>query len=61
MYATILGEGKSIDFKVGGDRQAYLVCLEGEADAGAIHLNTRDALEIVKEDVSIATKVGNAI
>ncbi len=58
VYATILGEGKSIDFKVGGDRQAYLVCLEGEADAGVIHLNTRDALEILKEDVRIATQDG---
>ncbi len=56
VYAAILGAGRSINFKVGGDRQAYLVCLEGEADVGAIHLNTRDALEIIKEDVCIATK-----
>jgi redox-sensitive bicupin YhaK (pirin superfamily) len=53
VYATILGEGKNIDFTVGGDRQAYLVCLEGEADVGGIRLHTRDALEIIKEDVHI--------
>jgi redox-sensitive bicupin YhaK (pirin superfamily) len=57
-YATILSAGKSADFKVGGDRQAYLVCLEGEADLGGIHLNARDALEIVKEDVAITTSGG---
>ncbi|MDR1689892.1 MAG: pirin family protein [Clostridiales bacterium] len=57
-YATILSAGGGIDFKVGADRQAYLVCLEGEADIGGIHLNTRDALEIIKEDVTISTKEG---
>ncbi|MDR2909233.1 MAG: pirin family protein [Oscillospiraceae bacterium] len=57
-YATILGAGKSIDFKVGGDRQAYMACLEGEADIGGIHLNTRDALEIVREDVTVTTENG---
>jgi redox-sensitive bicupin YhaK (pirin superfamily) len=57
-YATILSAGKSADFKVGSDRQAYLVCLEGEADVSGIHLNTRDALEIVKEDVTITTSGG---
>jgi redox-sensitive bicupin YhaK (pirin superfamily) len=58
VYAAILGEGKSIDFKVAGDRQAYLACLEGKADVGDIHLDTRDALEIVKEDVIVRTTNG---
>jgi redox-sensitive bicupin YhaK (pirin superfamily) len=58
VFATILSEGKSIECKVGGDRQAYMVCLEGEADVGSIHLNTRDALEIIKEDISISTDAG---
>jgi redox-sensitive bicupin YhaK (pirin superfamily) len=57
-YATILSAGKSIDFKVDGDRQAYMVCLEGTAEVNGIHLDTRDALEIVKEDVSVTTKDG---
>ncbi|MDR1755038.1 MAG: pirin family protein [Eubacterium sp.] len=58
VYATILGENKNISFSVNDDRQAYLVCLEGEADIGTIHLNERDALEIVKEDVNISTSDG---
>jgi redox-sensitive bicupin YhaK (pirin superfamily) len=58
VYATILSAGKNIDFKVGRSRQAYLVCLEGGADIGDIHLNMRDALEIVKEDVTITTRDG---
>lgn len=58
VYATIMSAGKSTDFKVGNGRQAYLVCLEGEADVGALHLHTRDALEIVREDVRITTKSG---
>jgi redox-sensitive bicupin YhaK (pirin superfamily) len=58
VYATILGAAESIDFKVASDRQAYLVCLEGEADIGSIHLNTRDALEIIREDVLITTSGG---
>jgi redox-sensitive bicupin YhaK (pirin superfamily) len=58
VYATILGEGKSIDFAVANNRQAYLVCLEGDAEVGAIRLHTRDALEIMKEDVTIMTNRG---
>lgn len=57
-YATILSAGKSAEFKVAEGRQAYLVCLEGETDIGNIHLRTRDALEIVREDVTIATNSG---
>lgn len=53
MYATILSEGKRIDFHVGTDRQAYLVMFEGDATVNGIHLNMRDALEIVKEDITI--------
>jgi redox-sensitive bicupin YhaK (pirin superfamily) len=58
MYATILNSWESLDFKFGSDRQAYLVCLEGEGDVGDIHLNKRDALEIMKEDVTIKTDKG---
>ncbi|HBU11874.1 MAG TPA: pirin family protein [Clostridiales bacterium] len=57
-YATILSAGKNIDFKVSDSRQAYLVCLEGAAKIGDISLNTRDALEIVQEDVTITTDDG---
>jgi redox-sensitive bicupin YhaK (pirin superfamily) len=58
VYATILGPGKEIGLKVVEDRQAYLVCLEGEADIGDIHLTERDALEIMKQYVHIATGAG---
>ncbi|MDR0940839.1 MAG: pirin family protein [Bacteroidales bacterium] len=53
MYSTILSKGKQIDFRVGNDRQAYLVLFEGEATVNGIHMNMRDALEIVKEDITI--------
>jgi redox-sensitive bicupin YhaK (pirin superfamily) len=54
MYATIISAGKQIEFKVGADRQAYLVLFEGEATInGSIRMNERDALEIVKEDITI--------
>ncbi|MDR1702104.1 MAG: pirin family protein [Sporomusaceae bacterium] len=58
MYAAILDANKSIDFQVGGGRQAYLVCLEGGADVGGIHLQERDALEIIEEDVTVTTSGG---
>jgi redox-sensitive bicupin YhaK (pirin superfamily) len=56
MYATILSKGKQIDFRVGSDRQAYLVLFEGEATVNGIRMNERDALEIVKEDISITAE-----
>lgn len=56
MYATILSKNNQIDFNVGNDRQAYLVLLEGEASVNNINMNTRDAMEIVKEDIIITTK-----
>jgi redox-sensitive bicupin YhaK (pirin superfamily) len=58
MYATILGAGKSADFTVDENRQAYFVCVEGEANIGGIHLATRDALEDIGEIVTIATVEG---
>jgi redox-sensitive bicupin YhaK (pirin superfamily) len=56
MYATILSKGKQAGFRVGGDRQAYLVLFEGGATVNGIRMNTRDALEIVKEDVTITAE-----
>lgn len=53
MYATVITEGKSLDFKVEPGRQAYLVLVEGEAEINEIHLHMRDALEIVEENISI--------
>ena len=52
-YATILDEGKTLDFKVDKGRQAYLVLIEGEADINGISLVMRDGMEIVEEDITI--------
>ncbi|MDR2197459.1 MAG: pirin family protein [Coriobacteriales bacterium] len=52
-YATYLTAGTTLPFEVGSGRQAYLVLAEGKARVGGIELATRDAVEIVEEDVSI--------
>jgi redox-sensitive bicupin YhaK (pirin superfamily) len=53
MYASIVPAGKSIDFKAGVGRQAYLVLIEGEATVNDIRMKMRDALEITEEAVQI--------
>jgi redox-sensitive bicupin YhaK (pirin superfamily) len=58
VYSTILGAGGKIHFEVGNNRQAYLVCLEGDASVGDIRLTERDALEVVKESITIETEAG---
>jgi redox-sensitive bicupin YhaK (pirin superfamily) len=52
-YAAILEKGP-LDFKVGPGRQAYLVMIEGSGDVNGTRLSTRDALEIVEENVAVA-------
>lgn len=52
-YATDLSKGANTSFPVNAGRQAYLVMIEGEADINGIHLDPRDALEIVEEDINI--------
>jgi len=56
IYATYLTDGKSTEFKVPSGRQAYLVLIEGEAEIAGHTLQTRDALEIVEENVTINPK-----
>lgn len=60
IYATILSDGKDIDFAVGSGRQAYLVLIEGEADINGIRLSQRDAIEITEEAVTITAGGGAA-
>lgn len=55
-YATILSEGRSLDFKVGQGRQAYMVLIEGAATVNGVTLQQRDALEIIEEDVVITAQ-----
>jgi redox-sensitive bicupin YhaK (pirin superfamily) len=59
VYATLLDTGKSLDFKVGSDRQAYLALIEGEAGVNGVSLSERDALEIVEEDIRLAAEGQN--
>ena len=56
IYASYLTAGKELSFEVGADRQAYLVLFEGSAEVNNIKLKERDALEIVKENVTIKAK-----
>ena len=51
--ATILSKGKELAFEVGHGRQAYLVLIEGAAMIDTISLETRDALEIVEQDIIV--------
>jgi len=56
LYAAVLSAGERIDFKVGANRQAYMTLLEGDAQVANINMIERDALEIIKQDVTIATE-----
>ncbi|MCL2745509.1 MAG: pirin family protein [Coriobacteriia bacterium] len=54
VYASVLTQGKTTEFKVEKDRQAYLVLLEGKVIVnGDVQLSARDALEIIEEDITI--------
>jgi len=53
VYAALLTNTKSIDFPVGKGRQAYLIMIEGSANINGITLNTRDALEVTEETITI--------
>ncbi|MCL2484554.1 MAG: pirin family protein [Endomicrobia bacterium] len=56
VYATYITKGNDITLKIGKNRQAYLVLIEGDADVNLTKLNAQDALEIVEEDITIKTK-----
>jgi redox-sensitive bicupin YhaK (pirin superfamily) len=53
IYSTELEKGKEISFPVKAGRQAYLVQIEGSSLINQIHLNERDGMEIVEEDILI--------
>ncbi|MBS4211604.1 pirin family protein [Neobacillus rhizophilus] len=53
IYSLELEAGKEISFPVSEGRQAYLVQIEGNSTINTLTLNTRDALEIVEEDIQI--------
>jgi redox-sensitive bicupin YhaK (pirin superfamily) len=65
-YAAILDSGKSLDFEVAADRQAYLVAIEGGAvlrgrDGGTATLAMRDAAEITGESFTVTAETGAAV
>ena len=58
VYATYLSTGKSIDFEIDTNRQAYLVLLEGDAKVENVEMAERDALEIIGQNITITTAKG---
>jgi redox-sensitive bicupin YhaK (pirin superfamily) len=58
VYAALISAGESICAEIGDNKQAYLVVLEGDAIAENIVMSERDALEIIRQDVTIATEKG---
>lgn len=56
IHVLELDKDREIDFKVGNDRQAYLVQIEGSSEINDISLDDRDALEIVEENIRIKAK-----
>lgn len=53
IYSLELDKDKEISFPVNEGRQAYLVQIEGTSTINTIDLDTRDAMEIVGESISI--------
>jgi redox-sensitive bicupin YhaK (pirin superfamily) len=56
IYALELDRDNEILFPVAQGRQAYLVQIEGRSAVNDIDLDTRDALEIIEEDVLIQAR-----
>lgn len=52
-YASEIAEGDAISFTVNKGRQAYLVLIDGEIKTADITMHTRDALEIIEENMTI--------
>ncbi|MDR2534588.1 MAG: pirin family protein [Treponema sp.] len=64
IYASIISTGKSLEFEVSKERQAYLALIEGEArlqgkDGASINLSMRDAAEIIGESFSVTPASGH--
>lgn len=53
IYSLEMDKGKEISFQVNEGRQAYLVQIEGASTINTIDLDTRDAMEIVGESITI--------
>ncbi|MFV0529443.1 MAG: pirin family protein [Lachnospiraceae bacterium] len=56
VYATEIAQGAELQLTVEAGRQAYLLLIEGEAEAAGQEVQTRDALEITEESFAIHAK-----
>ena len=61
IYSLALEKANEIDFAVNEGRQAYLVQIEGKSLINGIHLNDRDGMEIVEENLSIKAEENSHI
>jgi redox-sensitive bicupin YhaK (pirin superfamily) len=59
--ALELDAGRDLGLRLGPDRQAYLLQVEGSSSVGGVDLDERDALEIVGEDVVVAARTTSHI
>jgi len=60
LFVIDLEDGRSIDFDVASDRQAYLIQIEGQSIVNGIKLMTRDALAVVGEPITLTAVSGHA-
>jgi redox-sensitive bicupin YhaK (pirin superfamily) len=56
IYSIYLDKGNEEELKIGENRQAYLVQIEGNSIINNIELNEKDALEIIEENIRIKAK-----
>ncbi|RVU54259.1 pirin family protein [Anaerosphaera multitolerans] len=61
IYVTEITEGKTLNFKIDKNRQAYLVQIEGHSTINSLNLKEGDALEIVEEELEISAKTNSHI
>jgi redox-sensitive bicupin YhaK (pirin superfamily) len=61
IFASVISEGESLEFKVYPGRQAYLVLVEGKASIGRNKhvMDERDALEAIEEDINATADQGS--
>ena len=58
IYAAAMDKGRVPDFKVASGRQAYMTIIEGSVSVNGLRASTRDALEIVEEDIALLPEGG---
>lgn len=56
IYSIYLDKGNEEGLKIGENRQAYLVQIEGNSIINNVELNEKDALEIIEENIQIEAK-----